>query len=258
MGGDVATGGGFYREPALYDVVNTPGTAAEVDALERIARRFGPPPPWRWLEPACGTGRYLRVLRGRGHDVTGHDPLPEMVDYARRRLSRWADRWRLDRCGFTDPLPAGPPHDVAFCPVNSLRHLPDDQSLHTHLAQMRGQLVPGGIYVVGLDLHHAEVVPDEDVWEGRRGRLRVCQVIQYLPPVAGSRVEEVIVEMMVGRPRGTAHHSWRYSLRTYTEAQWCEALRDAGWRRLATCDARGHPVGPDLRLAYQLEVLQPD
>jgi SAM-dependent methyltransferase len=251
-------GGGFYREPVLYDVINTPGTAREVDALEQLAHRYAPPAPWRWLEPGCGTGRYLRVLRGRKHAVAGYDALPSMLAYARARLARWPDGWTLAAGTFTGATPDLPPAEVAFCPVNSLRHLRDDEAVIAHLGQVARLLAPGGVYVVGLDMLALDAVPDEDAWTGARGRLQVQQVVQYLPPEGGSRRERVIVQMVVRRPGGESHHGWSYDLRTYTDAQWNDLVAAAGWRRIATADDGGRPVAPDGPPSYQYEVLQPD
>jgi SAM-dependent methyltransferase len=281
-------GGGLYLVPQLYDVVNTPGTASEVTALVRAARLHGAlwpvdrgPPKGAepgggiWLEPACGSGRYLRELLRRGHAVRGYDAGPRMVDYATGRLSRVTlpavgprppvhPHFLLAVAGFTTPaenLRRLGPADVAFCPVNSLRHLRSDPEVLAHLEQIAGLLAPAGVYLVGMDLHHRGRAIEEDVWRGRRGRLEVTQVVQYLPPRAASRRERVIIEMMADRPRGREHHSFMYDLRTYTEQQWLALLNRSPLRRLAVCDARGRPVPPAgkraraARLSYQIEVL---
>jgi SAM-dependent methyltransferase len=273
----VDDGGGLYLEPSLYDVVNTPDTAREVDALVRCAgthaARSGPGS--RWLEPACGTGRYLRSLLRRGRHVTGYDPAPAMRDYAAARLARAAHRpaprvpahtppWQIVDASFTTPaaqitrqLADHGPFDVAICPVNSLRHLPDDRAVLDHFAQIAALLAPGGVYLVGLDLHHADRQPDEDVWEAIRGGLRVQQVIQYLPPTGRSRREQVIVELLVRRPRGTEHRSYAYPLRTYTRRQWTTLVSRSALRRVATADAAGRPVAAPRGLPYQIEILAP-
>jgi SAM-dependent methyltransferase len=264
MPGDVDPGGGLYLAPVLYDVVNAPGTAPEVDALERCARRFAgrSGPGSVWLEPACGTGRYLRVLARRGRKVRGYDPQPAVLDYARRRLDALGADQRLIAADFTAPL-VGPGSrrlgraDVAFCPVNSLRHLRDDRAALAHLAQIAAVLRPGGVYLVGIDLHHRDREPEEDVWTGTRGALTVQQVVQYLPPVGRSRRETVIVASTATRPRGVEHASYRYELRTYTAAQWAALLGRSPLRRIATCDARGRPVDRTAPLPYQIEVLAP-
>jgi SAM-dependent methyltransferase len=273
-------GGGFYREPRLYDVVHTPGTAREVAALVRAARSAGAriEPGSVWLEPACGTGRYLRGLLRRGFAVRGYDPQPEMLAYATGRLGRMttppassagsgrrapgAD-FSLVAASFTTPaaeLRNLGRADVAFCPVNSLRHLASDQDVLAHLEQIAALLAKGGIYLVGLDLHHRERTCEEDVWTGARGQLRMTQIVQYLPPGPRSRRERVIVEMVVRRPRAEEHLSYTYDLRTYTARQWRDLLDRSALRRLAVCDASGRPVSGEIaaaRLPYQLEVLGP-
>jgi SAM-dependent methyltransferase len=253
-------GGGLYLEPLVYDVVNGPGTAREVDALIRAS---GSRPGSVWLEPACGTGRYLHRLRRRGYPVRGYDPEPAMLDHAGRRLARLGRDHRLVRAEFTTPAAALAdlgPVDVAFCPVNSLRHLHRDQDVLAHLEQIAGLLAPGGVYLVGLDLHHDQRQVEEDVWQAARGRLEVTQVVQYLPPGPGSRREQVIVEVVVRRPRGVQHHSFTYDLRTYTESQWGSLVDRSALRRLRVCNASGRPLDAvaagSARLPYQIEVLE--
>ncbi len=259
MSGSTDHGGGLYLDPVLYDVVNTPETAREVDALQRAAKRFArrSGPGSVWLEPACGTGRYLRGLARRGCRVRGYDPLPGMLDYAARRLDRLDADHRLVTADFTAPLMGLGRSDVAFCPVNSVRHLATDAAMLAHFEQIAANLATGGVYLVGIDLHHPDREPDEDVWQATRGSLSVQQVIQYLPPEGRTRVETVIVEFVVTRPHGTEHSGYRYDLRTYTGRQWTDLVDRSALQRVAVCDANGRPTDGTARLPYQLEVLAP-
>src|SRR5262245_9807070 len=77
----------FYADPLVYDVLHAHGTAADVDALERLERRFVGPVRGRatWLEPACGTARYLLLASRRGRRCVGFDLEPRMIAYARER-----------------------------------------------------------------------------------------------------------------------------------------------------------------------------
>jgi SAM-dependent methyltransferase len=261
-----------YADPSVYDILETPGTAREVDVLERIARahgRAGPGGPAAgagrrgvWLEPGCGTGRYLRVLAGRGHRVIGCDREPAMIAYARRTFRRrgLARRARLlvaDMASLADTLPAAVA-DVAIVPVNTFRHLASDRAALAHLAGVAHVLRPGGIYVVGISLSvYGGEWPDEDVWTGTRGRCRVRQVIQYLPPEPGGphpRRERVLSHLVIERPRGAEHRDAVYGLRCYDEAQWASLVGRSPLRRLASLDARGRPRA-GRRLPYQHEVL---
>ena len=51
--------------------------------IQQFARRCGSPV----LELACGTGRVLLPLARQGHQVTGVDISPQMLDMARRKVA---------------------------------------------------------------------------------------------------------------------------------------------------------------------------
>lgn len=70
----------------------------EKDLLLRVWR---PPSPQRVLEVGCGNGFFLEWLDAQGHQATGIDPSPEMLELARSRLPR---RISLD-CGPAEHLP---------------------------------------------------------------------------------------------------------------------------------------------------------
>ncbi len=251
-----------YAVPAVYDILHTPGTAGEVDLLERLAERFGAPggKRRRWLEPACGTGRYLRVLAGRGRRAAGFDLDEGMLDYAhrslrRRRTNRRVRLVRADMTAFADHFePAS--FDVAFVLVNSFRHLLRPSDVETHLGEMAAVLRPGGLYVVGISLSlYGEEDPSEDEWIGRRGSCTVRQLVQYLPPGRGTRRETVISHVEIERPRGIEVLDSTYALRSYDETQWRAALRGTDFERAASVDDRGRTLG-DHPLDYQLEILR--
>ena len=76
-------------------------TRREVDALERLLSLSG---PMRILDVPCGTGRHTLELARRGHQVTGVDFNPQVLDAGRARATseglnaefRQADMRRLD------------------------------------------------------------------------------------------------------------------------------------------------------------------
>jgi SAM-dependent methyltransferase len=242
----------LYADPAVYDILQTPGTAAEVDLLQRLAARHGAP-PGAWYEPACGTGRYLRVLRRRGVAVGGYDREPGMVTYAARRLGR-----RVRVADLTDAAPPGVRPAgvaVAFSPVNTLRLLGSDREMLAHFAQVARLLVPGGLYLVGISLtDYDDALPEEDLWEAARGRCRVSQLVNYLPPGPGSRTEVVLSHLTIVRPRGVAHRDDRYDLRCYDRRQWRRLVGRSDLRHVASHDAAGRPLD-GRAVPYQLEVL---
>lgn len=247
----------FYDDPSIYDILHTAGTAAEVDGLERVYKRFVrrgvhlARDGGVWLEPACGTGRYLRVAVGRGYRVIGFDRSAAMIEYARRRLPKP-----------TRPLRRGAPHgdsrvfvadmtdfdrqlpprsvDFAFCLINTIRHLPDDAAMLAHLRAMSRVLRPGGVYAVGLSLcSYGREWASEDVWDARRGRCRVKQVVQFIPGTRRSRAERAISVLTVTRPSGRRQIESRYTLRCYDTRQWHALLARSPLCCIAMTDGNG-------------------
>jgi len=120
----------FYENPSVYDILHTAGTATEVDGLERMVMRFVRTPSrvMTWMEPACGTGRYLRVAGSRGTRVIGVDSSAGMIGYARERMEDTGIDFRLIEADMRDlggKVKTGSV-DFAFNLINSIRHLESD------------------------------------------------------------------------------------------------------------------------------------
>jgi len=253
----------WYRHPSWYDILHAPGTAGEVTGLERIERRFSNRPLGRartWLEPACGTGRYLRVAAARGRRVVGIDLGEEMIAYARASFARRGLRGRFvlgDITRFRLPVRV----DFAFCLINSLRHLPSDEAMLAHFACMARALKLGAVYAVGLECsRYGRQFPSEDVWEGRRGPVRVQQVVQYRPPSARTRREGVFSHLTVTSPRTERHLDSVYDLRSYSEAEWSRLVARSAMREIGRCDPDGEDclTGPaGVVGGYAVRVLSP-
>lgn len=260
----------IYSDPLIYDVLHAPGTTQEVDGLERLARRFVTGDVQRVLEPACGSGRYLRLFAMRGYDVVGMDMSPAMARYAMSRVSQAASRVpskpRARRADGQNSLPrahiyAGdmcdmrgevPDHsiDFAFNMINTIRHLNDDEGVISHLDEIARVLREGGVYAVGISLsaYRFEGV-SEDVWSGARGSCRVHQVITYFPPTGttagrpGKRAEAVHSHLTVRRGGREYHVDSRYELRCYSLEQWQSLVARTRMKIIAVVDE----VGDDLR-----------
>lgn len=259
---------GLYDDPMIYDVLHAPGTAEEVGGLERIERRFVDPKRTTrarlWLEPACGSGRYLREANRRGIDTIGFDLNQGMIDYAEDHTPQPApgvgdaDYFVGDMTGFAERI-GRRRVSFAFNLINTIRHLPSDDAMLAHFAQMAEVLAPGAVYVVGLS-HSAygRESPSEDVWVGARGRLRVTQVVQFIPPRSEgnprSRGEHVISHLSIERPRGVEHRDSAYHLRCYSGPEWDALVRKSPLRAVATIDEQGEDApAPDS--GYILHVL---
>lgn len=250
----------LYADARVYDILHTPGTAAEVRDLERIAARYatarGNP---LWLEPACGSGRYLREAAGRGTRCIGFDLDRGMVRYAQNTFDRRslpARAFCADMTDFTDAL-GRDRATFAFNTINTIRHLPSDAAMLRHLEQVGASLRAGGIYLVGLSLaSYGLEFPSEDVWAGGRGRCRVEQVVQYQPADRRDRIERVYSVVSVATPSAVRHEPSSYALRTYSPEQWDRLISKSAMRLVASIDETGEPREPESP-GYNLFVLAP-
>ncbi len=247
----------FYADPQVYDVLHAAGTAADVQALRRMARRFGPPSgATTWLEPACGAARYLLHAARSGIRGIGFDQSEAMVRYAAERAKARgvSSHVRLFTASMESFVKEGRirPASVgfAFNLINTIRHLASDRAILAHLEEVAIALRPSGAYAVGLSLsaYGLESIT-EDTWSGRRGGLSVSQVVQYIPPssVAGdsrragaARVERVISHMTIHRGKTEAHVDSTYALRTYNLAQWKALLARSRFDIAAVTDGEGY------------------
>lgn len=257
---------GLYADPVIYDTLHTPGTAEELDALERIAARTvrTPSSDQRWLEPACGSGRCVRLAAARGTPAIGFDLDADMVAYTNERLARAglegiAAAVVADMRTCVDQGPIEPEaFDFAFNTINSFRHLMNDRDALAHLDQIARALTPGGVYAVGLSTAaYGLEFPIEDVWHAARGTLAITQTVQFIPPTGprgGSRVERVHSHLMIERPTGSEHRDSTYALRTYSLEQWLELIDQSPLDLIHTTDHAGAPCEPDAP-GYRIFVL---
>ncbi|EAR21136.1 class I SAM-dependent methyltransferase [Nitrococcus mobilis] len=96
------------------------------DALEKwnIRRAFsGLPDDSLIVDVPCGTGRHAEVLLEQGHRVVGVDVSPAMLEVARRKLSRFGERFRTFVWDARRLAELGERYDAALC-ARVLMHFP--------------------------------------------------------------------------------------------------------------------------------------
>lgn len=202
----------WYEEARYYDILFGWDASRERDFLLDASARFGlGRAPARCLEPFCGTGRLLRVVP----NAVGFDLSPAMVRFARSTGCRV---FRADAGRFA--LAEGS-IDLAYCLIDSFRHLLTEEAARGHLRAVARALRPGGLYVLGFDVTGG-LTPEDSLeeWESRRGPIHVAGRIEVLGDAdRARRVETMRVELTV-RERGTTRTIESLQpLRTYSHAQ---------------------------------------
>lgn len=253
----------MYDDPAIYDILHEPGTASEVRMLVRVWKRVCQNSPRFALEPACGTGRYLERFARAGWSVAGFDSDESMVGFARARLRAigsgttrrvWRDRFDT----FGAKVRAGSV-GLAFCPINSIRHVASDAELVRHFRMIRRALAPGGVYAVGISLSvYGAEGPTEDVWKGTRKGISVKQVVSYTPSpgrvTARERAERVVSVLEIRRGKKTEIRSGSYDLLSFSREQWERAIGRSGLRVIGIVNESARRFDPG-KLGYAIWLL---
>ncbi|MET7619818.1 class I SAM-dependent methyltransferase [Streptomyces sp. NPDC005408] len=129
----------LYRDPALYDVVQSDSTSAEtcqtlIESYRPHARTL--------VDFGCGTGRDLEILAKR-FECIGVDIQPGMVDHAHQA------RPRLDiRAGDMRTVRLGKRMDVVTCMGNSLAYVHDNEEISQVFATFADHARPGALLVL--------------------------------------------------------------------------------------------------------------
>lgn len=249
----------LYGMPLAYEVLHWKGTGKEVRGLMRMARKFvggKATANGTWLEPACGTARYLRVAARDVDRCIGVDLSEDLMAFGRAAMSATErKKVRLIKGDMTKLEDVVKPAsvDFAFNMINTIRHVKSDVAMVKHLKGVKRALIPGGVYVVGLSLSWYGVeAPTEDVWTGSLQGLRVLQTVQYLPAAGGKkardRMEQVLSHLQMSEGRGKHARIWdvddRYELLSFNLEEWMRCVEKAGLKVLATVDEQGNEIPP--------------
>lgn len=256
----------IYSIPKYYDILHGPGTASEVEGLFRIQRRFvGDVAQPVWLEPACGSGRYLRAAAKKGVRAIGFDLSEAMVEYAakeadREGVSAQTEFFVGDMRDFNVKRNVEPVH-FAFNTINTIRHIGSDAAMLDHFECMAQALMPGGVYIVGISMvSYGNESPAEDLWKGSRRGVTVSQVINYIPATGRrgheSRTERVISHLTVIEDGHEVHFDSTYGLRSYDREQWETLIGRSKMQIVTTINEQGEDL-PVPEIGYILFVLRP-
>ena len=101
------------------------------------------------LDVGCGTGRVALDLAGRGHDVTGLDSDPALVEELRRRARERGVR--VDAlAGDARAFELGRTFALVISPMQVVQLLGGPAGRSRMLEAVRGHLAPGGLFVAAL------------------------------------------------------------------------------------------------------------
>lgn len=170
-----------YRYPHYYALGYRWNTEEECDVLEACLARWHPGAARRVLDLGCGAGRHALELAARGYDVTGIDPSPAMVAYAReqamyRGLDVTVHEGSLQQFEVTGPF------DLAICLMDTFRFLLTDDEIIAHVQRVAAQVSPDGLYITDFWVPRDSTQPPAEhyEWEQRSETTQVrVEYAQY-------------------------------------------------------------------------------
>ena len=224
----------LYDLPEIYDVAFSWDLSEEIGFFNRVFRRHAPFPVRQILEPACGTGRFLRTLPAFGFHVTGYDINPTMLQYAENSIAAAGYEGSVQTT-LADMISADVPgrFDAAFNSINSIGHLHSNDEIISHLKATGSSLREGGIYVVHLNFAHQGKLPDGNRWTMERSGIRVKTWWRILNEDRESRLSHQIGSFEVEKDGKIDRFDDRYSMRLWLFIDFEDLLRRSGQFEIA-------------------------
>lgn len=206
-----------YDVPQYWDLAFSDDTELEAEFVVAAAKKYCDFPATRLYEPGCGGGRLVVELASRGFQVTGVDQSATAVEYARKTLADRSLDAEIVVGDMREPLAAAE-FDLAYCLVNTFRHLLTEEDARQHLESVYKMLRPRGLYVIGLHL----LPPDADEEDEEDWKVETPDVTVHMQLVAADCDREQRLETlrfsMTANVVGTREpicHSTDYRMRIY-------------------------------------------
>ena len=159
----------------IYDIDKPfgalPDTAFHLDRFARFDRPI--------LEPACGTGRTLVPFLEAGHDITGFDQSPEMLERCRARCAERGLEPDLRQQRFED-FRYDRKFGAVLVPVGTFTLIDDVEAAKAVLRRFRDHLEPGGVVVLDIQslAFLANTTDDRRSWTAPNGDLLTVEGIR--------------------------------------------------------------------------------
>lgn len=216
-----------YDWPQYWDLAFDEDTQLEADFIEAAGRKYCNFPVKRLLEPGCGGGRLVFELARRGYDVSACDLSDAAVDYATERLATAnlsahvvVDDMREVSCE--------PAADIAYCLVNTFRHLLTEDDAVRHLQCVASSIRSGGLYLIGMHLLPPDAdEEDNEEWSASRDGTTVNMRLDVAQCDRKTRLETLKFRMEAVLSKADTPQLFQtdYRMRIYQAHQLKELIR---------------------------------
>ncbi|MCZ6446230.1 MAG: class I SAM-dependent methyltransferase [Planctomycetota bacterium] len=216
----------LYGQAELYCAAFSWPVADEIDWLLSLV-----PGATSVLEPFCGNARYGSGFAERGLEYHGLDLSPAMLQRAKLRPGM-----TLHQADARDFTIRDIEFDLAWCPINSVRHLLSEEELVGHLRSVGQHLSSRGVYVVETSLDRrdgpvAEKPSSKARWTQTQpdGSAVTCTWWAVRYDLAARRVwERAHIQRHIGNEL-VQEISHVYEQRMLTDVDWRKLVADGGF-----------------------------
>ncbi|MFK7819580.1 MAG: class I SAM-dependent methyltransferase [Planctomycetaceae bacterium] len=213
-----------YDYPRYWDFAFSDETEFEADFIEAVGKKYSDVPVRRMYEPGCGGGRLVIEMERRGYEVTACDSSQQSIEFLQSQCKTPAVRSRM-QVGDMTSFRTTEPVDLAYCMVNTFRHLRTEDDARQHLKAVASNLNPGGIYIIGLHLMPPDADEDDsEEWTVESDDLSVRVFLEVEDFSRDTRLENVRFELDVSDRGEEVKLQTTYTLRLYLAQQMRELL----------------------------------
>lgn len=140
----------IYQYPAYYEIgFGDSNIEEKIEFILQCYQKSTGKLPLRVLDCGCGTGQHLEIIGKKGIATGGFDLSPQMVKYARKRLSRLDGESRIFE-GDLQKFATEVKYDLAICLNGSFQYLIEVEDVVEHLNCAADALVDHGLYFISL------------------------------------------------------------------------------------------------------------
>jgi SAM-dependent methyltransferase len=215
-----------YDVPQYWDLAFDEDTLDEAEFIAAAAAKYCDFPLKSLYEPGCGGGRLVVQMARRGYAVQGIDLSQSSVEYANSRLQTEQFPESVS-VGDMRTYRVKPQVDIAYCFVNTFRHLLTEEDAVQHLQSVAASLRPGGLYLLGLHMLPPDAdEEDDEEWSVTQGDVTVNMRLDAFDCDRELRLETLRFQMEVldpGHPQALQFAS-DYRMRIYEADQMLSLL----------------------------------
>jgi SAM-dependent methyltransferase len=244
----------LYNRPLYYDIAFSWELTAEIEFFASVFSQHVSFPVRRILEPACGSGRFLRTLPTFGYEVIGYDINEKMLEFANQSVKKLGlEAKATAQIGDMRSATFEPPYDAAFNSINSIGYLLTDEDIAGHFRCLGESLRSGGIYIVHLGCAYDKMPAEpESTWTMERDGVSVTTTWSMLSEDRKPKLSHQYSRLEIDDHGRKSVIEESHNMRLWTMPDLIHLTEISGWKLVALHDEKFQPLALDTNVSGEL------